>query len=69
VADIQAEWEDWQMDVMLQQLRQGGGAAVGMATRSGASLGGSRIRRGRGDADEDEPRRVSWLACVWCVAC
>jgi hypothetical protein len=67
LGDIEADWDDWQLDQMLVQVRTRSQAAQAQQ-RSGAvtpSTGcGSRLRRGRAEVDDstatqaDEPRRV-----------
>lgn len=76
--DIRADWEECQMDMTLQQLRQTNANAAAQASKAAAAAsgacagaaGGNKARRGRGDVDEqadvsvDEPRRVS--VTVYC---
>lgn len=74
--DVRADWEDWQLDLMLQQVKQKTAAALrdqGKADRGnyfGGSICSTRLRRGRGEvheADESQDeaapsRRVSQAA-------
>ena len=69
--DIRSDWEDWQLDMMLSQVKARSQAAQQqqqLQPRPGTvtpSNGGSSRRRGRCDVEEvpepqaDEPRRVS----------
>jgi hypothetical protein len=73
LADIRAEWDDWQLDLMLVDVRAKTAAALKEQARAAAGFGAgvicsTRLRRGRGevqqeadDSPSEEPRRVSEL--------
>lgn len=71
LADIRAEWDDWQLDLMLADVRTKTAVAIKEQAKAMAGFGGglicsTRLRRGRGEAQQEaddspseEPRRVS----------
>jgi hypothetical protein len=70
LCDIEADWEDWQLDQMLVQVRTRTAAALKEQGKAATGFGGplicsTRLRRGRGEVQEaddspsEEPRRVS----------
>jgi hypothetical protein len=70
LGDIEADWEEWQLDQMLVQVRTRTAAALKEQGKAATGFGGAlicstRLRRGRGEVQEaddspnEEPRRVS----------